>query len=349
MVAFARTQRESAELAADYAVAASEGAVRAERYRRPLEDAADDCMRALRRLVRAQPPMDVLRRGVAAALDAYTLAVERQVGLALRREGAWSQQALEGIWDDLTPSPLIGGEFREARTWWLLEARESKTSKYLRIIKSGDHEERMRRWSTKLKKVDPVAELIASGIARGAKLDTIAKRVQPYVKGYISSAMRIVRTETARVHNQLAEETFKEHKDEISGFQILSQLDARVRPAHAARHGRVYPKGRKRPSLPDAPNCRCYYAPVLKKNAKKFEVPGSRTFDTTTYDKWFSSQEDWVKINIVGKTRWQIVKSKGIRVPKWQDFSNLRSGNLLSIETLKRMNAKEIKERRKKG
>lgn len=344
MVAFLRTRRESAVLAAQYGVVASEATVRADLWGRPLTEAGSEAMRGLRRVAKAQPPMGVLRRAVDAELEALVLRVQRLVDVSLRREGSWSQDALGSIWDDLTPSPLLGGEFRESLT--LLEARQSKTARYLEIIKSSDYKQRMHRWSTKLKKVDPVADIIASGIARGASLDTISNRVLPYVQGYVSSAMRIVRTETARVHNELAEDTFREHADQISGYQILSQLDSRVRPAHAARHGRIFPKGRPRPSLPDAPNCRCYYAPILKPDAEGFEF--SKTFSTKTYDEWFSSQEDEVKIRIVGKQRWNLVKDKGIRKPKWHDFSNLRTGKLLSPNTIKKMSAKKIKARRKK-
>lgn len=343
MVALVRTRRSSAKLAAQLGVKASEAALRAERWRRPLEDAGTDCIRGLRRVIRATPPDRVLTNAVRAELAAYTQRSTRIVGLALRREGAWSQEALDAVWSVEGDAPLVGGELRESLN--LLEARRSKTSRYLEIIQSSDYEARMLRWSKKLTDADPVAQIIASGIARGANLDTIARRVLPYVQGYANSAMRIVRTETARVHNELAEQSFQEHAGDIAGFQILSQLDSRVRPEHAARHGRIFPVGKARPSLPDAPNCRCYYAPIFKRDAKGFRK--SRTFSTQTYDDWFSAQTDQTKIQIVGKQRWDLVRSKGFRKPQWQDFSNLRTGKLLSTETIKRFTPKRIRTRRK--
>lgn len=347
MVAFASRRLTSAELAAAYGVAASEGEVRAERAAGPLGSAGNQAMRELRALARAGVVGRLLDRAVAQILEQLVARTTYIVGSTLRREGQWAQSVLYGIWDDPEPSPLPGGFLLEGRGWWLLEARQSKTAKYTEIIKSTGWEERLERWSSKITKTDPIADVIASGIARHANLDTIAKRVQPYVQGYASSAMRIVRTEVARVHNELAEETFREHASQISGFQILSQLDARVRPAHAARHGRIYRKGVRRPVLPDAPNCRCYYAPVLKKEAEGFGEFSSRTFDTTTYDEWFSNQPDDVRIRIVGKSRWQAVKDKGIRKPKWADFSSLKNGELLSVETIKRFTKKQIRDRRK--
>lgn len=343
MVALVRTRRSSAVLAAQLGVRASEAALRAERWRRPLEDAGTDCIRGLRRVARAAPPDRVLVGEVKAQLAAYTLESTRIVGLALRREGAWSEEALDGLLGVEGDTPLVGGNLRESLN--LLEARQSQTSRFLSIIQSSDYEARMLRWSKKLTDADPVAQIIASGIARGANLDTIARRVLPYVQGYANSAMRIVRTETARVHNQLAEQKFKLYADDIAGYQILSQLDSRVRPEHAVRHGRIFPVGKARPSLPDAPNCRCYYAPIFKPDAKGFKK--SRTFSTQTYDDWFSVQTDQTKIQIVGKQRWDLVRSKGFRKPKWQDFSNLRTGKLLSPETIKRFSPKRIRTRRK--
>lgn len=341
--------RTSAELAAAYGVVASEGAVRADRHGASMGTAGTQAMRELRAVARAGMEGAPLRYAVDRILAAYTARITHLVDRALRVEGAWAEDALWGIWDNFRLSPLFGGlRLQEGLQEGLLEAggrKPSKTRRYTDIIRSGDWQERMQKWSTKIRKFDPVAETIARGLAHNANLDTIAKNILPYVQGYVSSAMRIVRTETARVHNEIAEETFKEHANQISGFQILSQLDNRVRPAHAARHGRIYKKGRPRPRLPDAPNCRCYYAPVLKKDAEGFE---SASFSTTTYDRWFSEQTDDVKIKIVGRARWNAIKAKGIRKPKWADFSNLKNGDLLSLDTIKRFTKKTIRKRRNK-
>lgn len=354
MVAFARTSRTPAQVASAYAVLASEGLVRAERYRGPLGEAGSEAMRGLLRVAKAAPPLGVLRTLVAGQLDALVARVTRIVGQSLRREGAWSSEALWGVWDDLTPSPLTGGEFRESLRPGedLAEARESKTSQYRKIITNTGWEERLDRWSLKITKYDPIADIIANGIARRASLETIASRVQPYVQGYANSAMRIVRTETARVHNEIAENTFREHEDVISGYRIMSQLDSRVRPAHAARHGRFYGQGRTRPSLPDAPNCRCYYVPILRDPTDYQRIPGFQrfqelAFDDRSYDDWFSKQTSADQRKIVGKTRWEIVRSKGIRKVHWEHFSNMRNGELLSVKTLKKFTLKQLQARRK--
>jgi SPP1 gp7 family putative phage head morphogenesis protein len=151
------------------------------------------------------------------------------------------------------------------------------------IIKSGDYAKRMEKWSKQITNSSAVANAIAKGVAAEKDLKDIAKEIEPYVRNLSSSAMRIVRTEAARIHNEIAEQNFAQYDTLIAGYRVINPLDERTRPEHRKRAseknangliGRIYwkpeyaPKGAKwfaadRPSLPDAPNCRCGYVPVM--------------------------------------------------------------------------------------
>jgi SPP1 gp7 family putative phage head morphogenesis protein len=152
------------------------------------------------------------------------------------------------------------------------------------IIKRGDYAERMARWAGKqITNNRAVANAIAKGVAAKKDLKDIAKEIEPYVRNLSSAAMRIVRTEAARIHNEIAEQNYAQYDILIAGYRVINPLDERTRPEHRKRAsernangliGRIYwkpeyaPKGASwfvadRPSLPDAPNCRCGYVPVM--------------------------------------------------------------------------------------
>jgi SPP1 gp7 family putative phage head morphogenesis protein len=153
-----------------------------------------------------------------------------------------------------------------------------------KIIKSGKYKERMEKWSKQITNKKEVADIIAKGVAKGESLEQIAKKLEPHVRNLSSSAMRIARTEAARIHNEVAEKSFENYAELIVGYRVINPLDEVTRPHHRKRateenanglRGRIYwkeghkPKGAKysaasRPSLPDEPNCRCGYAPVLQ-------------------------------------------------------------------------------------
>lgn len=164
------------------------------------------------------------------------------------------------------------------------------------IIRRGKYRERMERWSGKITDKKTVSSLIAAGVGQGRSLKQIAADIEPHVQGLSSSAMRIARTEAARIHNEIAEENFKKYEGIIAGYRVTNPLDDVTRPDHRTRaseknerggRGRIYwvkehaPKGAKyyaddRPELPDEPNCRCTYVPVLLDEAtvvKSGKVP----------------------------------------------------------------------------
>lgn len=220
-------------------------------------------------------------------------------------------------------------------------AVKPKPSDTLKMVRSRGWKSRMKKWSDKLTNKDAVAQAIADGFEKGLKFETIVKRVKPHVQDFTSSARRIVRTELARIENQMMEETFKAFAGIIEGYQIINPLDERTRPLHGIRAGKIFwakkgmkPHASERPELPDAPNCRCCYAPILTAPVPDELKNGPRP-DSRSYAEWFNRQPDKVKAKVVGKKRWMAVKDHTDR-PSLYDFTDKKNGRFLSPATLKK-------------
>lgn len=216
-----------------------------------------------------------------------------------------------------------------------------KPSETLKIIRKRGWKSRLDKWSNKITDKDKVAERIADGFDKGLKPETIIKRIKPFVQEYTSSARRIVRTELARIENAMMEQTFQSFIGIIDGFQIINPLDERTRPLHGIRAGKIYwndpkkkPHAGDRPELPDEPNCRCCYAPILNAPAPDELKNGPRP-DSRTYAAWFNNQTDKVKARVVGKDRWDAVKNHTAK-PSLFDFTDKDSGRFLTPTTLKK-------------
>lgn len=104
-------------------------------------------------------------------------------------------------------------------------------------------------------------EKLAAGMARGDTPSEIRDAILPLVNNYKTSAERIVRTEMRRVANAMQDRLWLRSASLIEGFYRRSQRDNRVRPEHVFLDGEFYRWGDPRPSLPDAPNCRCFWVP----------------------------------------------------------------------------------------
>lgn len=217
------------------------------------------------------------------------------------------------------------------------------------IVNQGGYKRRLKRWSRKISDRDLVAQKIADGVAKGKTQEQIARSIQPHVQSLASSARRIVRTEAARINNLMAERTYEQFDEIIRGFQIVAILDAVTRPHHAARHGTIFwkkgrPNAANRPSLPDEPNCRCTYAPVLD-DLSNAELVGGPAIDTRTYSGWFQRQPEAVKKKVVGTARWNAVKDKGGR-PAWTDFLDPKTGRLADVDDLESATRRQIERKR---
>lgn len=247
--------------------------------------------------------------------------------------------------DELLENQVIGG-LLEAKSKRRLKKRVVKPlteNEIFKIVRSGRYGERLRKWASTLTRADKVARILAQGIANELSVNEIAASIAPYVKNYADAAKRILKTEAARIHNEILENTFEQFDDIIVGYQIIAILDDRTRPHHATRHGKIwyvhkFPYASDRPGLPDEPNCRCTYTVLLRDGVRGHGVPAS---STRLYSTWFDRQAVATKQKIVGKARWKAVKEK-IPRPSWNDFVNPSTGRLIKTDTLERKSANEI-------
>lgn len=207
----------------------------------------------------------------------------------------------------------------------------------------------------------PIAQQLVLGAAEGEGVDVIARRLRQRFDLYRSEARRLVRTEIQRVANRMALDGFEPFGSVIGGFQIRETLDDRTRPHHAARHGTVYVKPGSTldgepidgmPELPDEPNCRGSYSPVLEPEFNIF-ADGPMTVasqdgpieDPTTYDRWFRDQSEERKIKIVGRQRWGIMQRK-LTEPTFLDFLDPRTLRFKPASSLRRESAEAYAQRR---
>lgn len=224
----------------------------------------------------------------------------------------------------------------------------------LKIVRSRGWKSRLDKWSSKITNKDKVAELIAQGFEKGYSAERIAKQVKPFVQGFTASARRIVRTEMARIENQMMEQTFKRFESIIEGYQVINPLDEVTRPTHAIRAGRIYwvdgrkkPSAADRPELPDEANCRCGYAPILTAPAPAELLNGPRV-DTRTYADWFNRQPDEAKKKTVGAGVWKELKKRNKR-PSFYDAVDPKTGQIINIDDLRNERPASTLSRRKKN
>lgn len=231
-----------------------------------------------------------------------------------------------------------------------------------RIIRSGFRgrtwETRLKRWTDQLEKTRGIPQIIANGFARGDSIEKTAKKIKPFVHAYQSAARRLVRTEYARIENRSREEVYTQFGKIIDGYQILAVRDERTRPTHAARSGTIFwkpsthksPSSNSKPELPDAPNCRCRYAPVVGTKSGKGVLNVGPKIDPVLYGKWFDQQPEKLQRKIVGRERWDanLDRLPGKTSPRWVDFINSKTGELLSTEEIEDEGPREFAARRKR-
>jgi SPP1 gp7 family putative phage head morphogenesis protein len=128
--------------------------------------------------------------------------------------------------------------------------------------------------ATSLARPEQLAAIVGAGFAAGKTQSEIARDLLPTVDGFRTSARRVARTEGLRIAHAAQMACHEQLGDLVAGYSIHATLDARTRPAHAARDGLTWYKDEGTPmqvalkmeasTLPDAYNCRCYLSPILR-------------------------------------------------------------------------------------
>lgn len=267
--------------------------------------------------------------------DSYTEPIARRGAAGLRYTDAEWQQVLQQV---VFPPP--SGQEVEA----ILQTP----------VNGQTWQQRFTGLSKLMTSPDAVAQELVSGFAAGEAVEAMRRRVQPLVQGIQASARRIARTEGCRIAETVQRRSWGQIGDMMRGAQILAVLDQNTRPEHAARNGKVFfnsaadgePTIDQLPSLPDAPNCRCWSTPVLKP-PKEFDADpavkaafandqGAGIPDPATYDQWFAQADEPSRKLAVGTRRYHAMRDilAGQREPEWTDFIDA-DGTLLPVADLK--------------
>jgi len=218
-------------------------------------------------------------------------------------------------------------------------------------------EDRLLGLSSRITDPKIVADTIATMVSDGKKPAQIAKAIRPQVGGINSAARRIARNETRRISNSMQEEAWEKAGDIIVGFQIRATVDEATRHVHRERNGRIYYKNpgqgewqvAQRPELPDAPNCRCWYTPVMRTPdwagsnpdlLKQFES-GTVT-DPATHGEWFKTASVDQRRKAVGTRRYNLMRKILGEEPEYHHFVNNEDGNLWPLKKITKKNRLKI-------
>lgn len=95
-----------------------------------------------------------------------------------------------------------------------------------------------------------------------ADLERLAARVAARVA-------TLARTEANRANQVMSDRAAGDvlGADGVAGWRYMTMDDERVRPEHRVLHGRAYALDEARPAVPNGPNCRCFYVPIMAPGA----------------------------------------------------------------------------------
>lgn len=120
---------------------------------------------------------------------------------------------------------------------------------------------------------------LLAAINRGASMDRAARLVSDALTASERQKFhlkRLVRTEIQRVSNEAAQASYSQNRDVIRAVRYLATLDSRVCEVCRPFHREVFPLddsgNHEGPTIPQHPNCRCFYAPVTRSLSEILEA-----------------------------------------------------------------------------
>lgn len=134
--------------------------------------------------------------------------------------------------------------------------------------------------------------VITTAVAEGLSVHDTARLIQEKTGESYNNAVRLARTELTRAAAQGKNQLFLENADVMDGKRWVATLDKSTAPKDAANDGKLYPldydtpenPGKPGERIPNHPNCRCDWAPVLsalgvnKGQRVAKEATGERTY-----------------------------------------------------------------------
>lgn len=112
---------------------------------------------------------------------------------------------------------------------------------------------------------------LEKAMGAGWSINRTAREIQNNAQEGYFNAVRLARTEINRAAAQGANHVYMENADIMDGKRWNAVLDARTAPKDAANDGNIYPldydteenPGKPGERIPNHPNCRCKWTPVL--------------------------------------------------------------------------------------
>lgn len=116
-----------------------------------------------------------------------------------------------------------------------------------------------------------MGQAVEEAVTGGWSVQQTARRIEEIAGEGYHNAVRLARTELTRAAGQGASHLYMQNADILDDKRWNATLDARTAPKDAANDGKVYPleydtpehKGRPGERIPNHPNCRCRWSPVL--------------------------------------------------------------------------------------
>lgn len=112
---------------------------------------------------------------------------------------------------------------------------------------------------------------VEEAVGNGWGINRTARRIQEIAGEGYHNAVRLARTEINRAAAQGANHAYMQNSDILDGKRWNATLDKRTAPKDAANDGKIYELDYDTPEspgiagerIPNHPNCRCKYSPVL--------------------------------------------------------------------------------------
>jgi SPP1 gp7 family putative phage head morphogenesis protein len=212
-----------------------------------------------------------------------------------------------------------------------------------------DWDTRLRSWAQPLR--GQILSQLIDGLANGENVTDLEQRLRPITGGLAYKAWRIANTEAGKVMMRDYLSRVEGAGDLLAGQQIVAVMDERTRPAHAARHGTIYwrqqngeyrsERGDLMPDLPDAPNCRCIFIPVMQPppaaGADLVRTADNKLIaDHLSYADWWEQASEAERKKAVGAKRYETMQQiLGGQTPNWLDFLDADGKRLLTPDELR--------------
>lgn len=152
---------------------------------------------------------------------------------------------------------------------------------------------------------EKMKEAIEDATVKGSTIPQIAQRITETAGEGWHNAVRLARTEMNRAANQGANHLFIQNADIMDGKRWNATLDSKTAPKDAGNDGEIFPieydtpemPGEPGKRIPNHPNCRCKWSPVLsalgvsKKERIARDAEGNRIYTKArTYEEYAKEQ-----------------------------------------------------------